>query len=74
MNMANKDKIVVGIIPDVFDPATTSVEEQRERARDFVREFCQPGKPSVINRGDTGFLTDAFREEVYKQSRIAYGK
>ena len=68
------DKIVVGVIPDYFDPATTSLEEQRERARAFVREFCQPGKPSVINRGGTEFLTDAFREEVYKQSRILYSK
>jgi hypothetical protein len=39
-----------------------------------VKEYCQPGKPSVINRGGTEFLTDAFREEVYKQSRILYSK
>ncbi|MBR3397219.1 MAG: methyltransferase [Lachnospiraceae bacterium] len=67
------DQIVVGVIPDIFDPDATTVEEQRERARAFVREYCRPGRPTVINRMGAEFITDAFREEVYKQSRLIYG-
>ncbi len=67
------DKIVIGVIPDRFDPVTTSQEEQRERARAFAKEYCKPGKPSVINSIGVEFLTDTFLEELYKQSRIIYG-
>ena len=63
------DKIVIGVIPDYFDPETTSEDEQRARARDFVDRFVKPGK--VANIGFYGFfaLTPAFSEELYVYSR-----
>lgn len=66
------DKIVIGVIPEQFDPETTSEEEQRRLAREFAEKFCDPKKPSVVNLYGTACLTDAYREELYKQSRIRY--
>ena len=66
------DKIVIGVIPEQFDPETTSEEEQRRLAREFAEKFCDPQKPSVVNLYGTACLTDAYREELYKQSRIRY--
>jgi hypothetical protein len=63
------DKIVLGVNPDPFDPATTSEAEQRALARKFVDKFCKPGKPSYISYYGVGALTNAFREELYKYSR-----
>ncbi len=68
------DKIVIGVIPEQFDPETTSEEEQRRLAREFVEKFCDPKKPSVVNLYGTACFTDAYREELYKQSRIRYSK
>ena len=66
------DKIVIGVIPEQFDPETTSEEDQRRLAREFAEKFCDPQKPSVVNLYGTACLTDAYREELYKQSRIRY--
>ncbi|MDR1909020.1 MAG: hypothetical protein LBQ35_03810 [Spirochaetaceae bacterium] len=63
------DKIVLGVIPDQFDPATTSEADQRAAARKFVDKFCKPGKPSLINYYGAAVLTVPFREELYKYSR-----
>jgi hypothetical protein len=63
------DKIVLGVIPDQFDPATTSEEEQRAAARKFVDKFCKPGKSCLVNYYGAAVLTPAFREELYKYSR-----
>jgi hypothetical protein len=68
------DKMLIGVAPDTFDPATTSEEEQRRMAREYADKFCQPGKPSLLNIYASSVLTPAYREELYKQSRINYGK
>ena len=68
------DKIVIGAMPDEFDPATATEEEQRACARKFAEEYCQPNKPTYLNSYSAGLLTPAFREELYKQSRIQYSK
>lgn len=68
------DKIIIGVAPTMLDPENQSEEEQRAAAREFADKFCKPGKPSVINLNCPAMLTDAFREELYKQSRINYSK
>lgn len=68
------DKIVIGVIPDQFDPETTTEEEQRAYARAFAEKFCNPEKPCAINIMGTLCMTDAYREELYKESRIRFAK
>jgi hypothetical protein len=67
------DRIVIGVVPDQWNPATTPEERQREAAREFVERFCKPGKPSVLNSYGAQVLTPAFREELYRCSRIRLG-
>ena len=63
------DKILIGVIPDSFDPETASEEDQRAAARAYADKFCNPKKPSYLN----GFMTSpVFREELYKRSRENY--
>jgi hypothetical protein len=64
------DKIVLGVVPDQFDPQTTSEEEQRAAARKFAEKFCNPKKPCLVNMYGAAVLTPAFQEELYKESRI----
>ena len=68
------DKILVGVMPEPFDPETTPEEEQRRIAREYADKFCRPEKPSFFNFNGLKYLTPAFREELYKQSRINYSK
>ena len=68
------DKLMVGVMPEMFDPQTTTEEEQRAAAKKFAEQFCHPEKPSMFNISGTPLLTPAFREELYKQSRINYSK
>jgi hypothetical protein len=68
------DKIIVGVMPDMFDIEATSEDEQRARAREYADRFCRPDKPSFFNFLGSKFVTPAFREELYKQSRINYSK
>ena len=68
------DKIVIGVIPDRYDPATTSEEEQKAAAREFADKFCQAGKPSMINHAGRPLITPAFQEALYIQSRKNYSK
>ena len=49
-------------------------EEQRRIAREYVDRCCRPDKPSFYNFYAAHWLTPAFREEMYKQSRINYSK
>jgi hypothetical protein len=65
------DKILIGVIPKALDAAATE-EEQRAAAREYADKFCRPDKPSILNGGFN--LPQAFREELYKQSRINYAK
>ena len=47
-------------------------EEQRRIAREFVHRVNKPGKPSTFNFYASHFLTPAFREELYVESRKIY--
>ena len=69
------DRITIGAIEtDPYDPATASEEEQRAAARRFVEKFSKEGKVAVFSAfyNKPGMLTPAFREELYKASRIRY--
>ncbi len=68
------DKILVGVVPEKFDPENTSEEEQRAIARRYAEKYCNPYKPSYLHRYGAQFLTPAFREELYIQSRKIYSK
>ncbi len=68
------DKLIVAVMPDPFDPAKTTEEEQRTAAKAYAERFCRPDKPSMFNFYASNLLTPAFREELYKQSRINYMK
>ena len=67
------DKFIFGVLaPEV--PATASLEEQRDAARAFVKRYCSdPKRPVLYNNYRAANLTPAYREELYKQSRIAFG-
>lgn len=66
------DQIVLGTIPEQFGP-DTSEKEQRAAARRYVDQYCKPGKPSYVNKYGRTSLFPPFWEELYIQSRIAYG-
>lgn len=68
------DKILIGVIPDIFNPSDTSEEAQREAAKAYVAKFCSPDKPSLFNYYGSGVMTRPFREELYKQSRLLYNR
>jgi len=68
------DQILIGVIPAPFDVENSTEDEQRAAAREFADKFCQPGKPSFLNHSGAMYLTPAFREELYIQSRINYSK
>ena len=68
------DQLLVGVVPEMFDPQTTTEEEQRAAAKKFADQFCRPEKPSMFNISGTSLLTPAYSEELYKQSRINYAK
>lgn len=69
------DKIAIGVINDrPFDPETATEEEQRASAREFAERFCKPGTFCSFSHYNRTQLTDAFREELYKASRIAYSR
>ena len=44
-------------------------EEQRRIAREYAHRVNKPGKPSTYNFYAQHFVTPAFREEVYKETR-----
>lgn len=68
------DKIMIGALPDdVGSLKSVSEEEQRARAREFARKFCDPLKPATLNYGASAFVTPAFLEELYKESRMIFG-
>jgi hypothetical protein len=68
------DKLLVGVMPDPFDPETSTEEQQREVARNYAARFCNPQKPSFLNFNALKVQVPAFREELYRQSRIQYSK
>ncbi|GHV17258.1 hypothetical protein FACS189493_4560 [Spirochaetia bacterium] len=66
------DKIIIAVVPDLFDPATTSEADQRAAARNYVDRFCKPGKPSTLGFYAFPCFTPAFVEEIYEYSRKHY--
>jgi hypothetical protein len=66
------DQLIIGVVPDQFGPDTPE-EDQRAAAREYVRKFCNPKKPSILNLCGAAVLTPAYREELYKASRIKFG-
>ncbi|MBN2038763.1 MAG: methyltransferase [Spirochaetes bacterium] len=68
------DQIMIGVIPEIVNMEALSEEEQRAAARDYANKFCNPDKPSYFNFYGAKMLTPAYREELYKQSRINYSK
>ncbi|MCF0121070.1 MAG: methyltransferase [Oscillospiraceae bacterium] len=68
------DKILIGVVPDPYDVEKATVAEQRAEARKFVEKFCNPEKPCFINAYSGRNFTPAYREELYEQSRIRFGR
>lgn len=66
------DKMLIGVTAEPLSPSS-SEEEQRAKAREYADKFCNPDKPCILNRYSAPPLTPAFREELYKQSRIKFG-
>ena len=67
------DKIIIAVVPEPFDPETTSEEDQRSAARHYVDRFCNPGKPTTLGFYGAMSLTPAFSDEMYEYSRKKYG-
>jgi hypothetical protein len=71
------DQIIIGTLPQRYDVDTASEEEQRAVARAYADKYCRPDKPSYLSMHAAfpkNLLTRAFREELYRQSRINYSK
>lgn len=69
------DQLIVAVLPEQFDPKNTTEEEQRAMARRYAEKYCSPEKPSMwsMYASIAGYLTPAFREELYKETRLRYG-
>ena len=68
------DKLIIGLMPELYDPAQKSEEEQRAAAREYADKFCDPKKPTYFNSYGAAVLTREYREELYKRSRENYSK
>jgi len=71
------DQLIIGVMPEIYDTKTTSEKEQRAMAKAYADKFCNPDKPSFLNMYaffQHDILTEPYREELYKQSRINYAK
>ena len=68
------DQIILSLLPEKFDPQTTSPEQQREYARRFVDRYCIPGKYCTFNNYAMSMLTPDFAEELYIASRKKYAQ
>lgn len=71
------DKILIGITPKgFFDPFNSTEEEQRAAARKFAEKYCNSEKDSMLSIYALmeGYITPAFREEIYIQSRKRYAR
>ena len=68
------DKLLIGVMPDPFDPETSTEEEHREAARRYADRFCNPQKPSYLNLNALKISTPAFWEELYRRSRMNYSR
>ena len=68
------DKIILGVIPDLYDPETKTEEEQRAAAKAYADKYCDPKKPSILNYAGAPLLTPVYREELYMRSRQNYSR
>jgi len=66
------DGMLIGVIPDAFDPATTSDEEQRELAKAYAAKFVDPNKVAILSQYGSSAMTQAFGEALYEASRKIY--
>jgi hypothetical protein len=70
------DRIIIATMPEIYDVNNSTEEEQRAYARAYASKYCRPDKPSSLSLYSMfglSILTKAFREELYRQSRINYG-
>jgi hypothetical protein len=67
-------RICISVVPEQFDPAVTSEEEQRRRGQEFAERFSVPGKMAQLGFYGGPVLTDAFTEGVYIRSREIFGR
>lgn len=63
------DQIIIGVMPEQFDPATLTEKEIRQKAREYVDRFMQPGKPSILSFNGQSVCTPEYLEELYEYSR-----
>ncbi len=71
------DRIIIATMPKIYDVNNSTEEKQRAYARAYANKYCRPDKPSSLSmysmpRGGDNILTNAFRAELYMQSRINY--
>ena len=70
------DQLIIATMPEIYDVDNSTEEEQRAYARAYAKKYCRPEKPSSLSLYSMfglSILTNAFREELYRQSRINYG-
>lgn len=67
------DKIVISMVcNELENPETASEEEMRAAARFFAAKYANAGKPCALSfYSNPAYMNNAFREELYKASRIA---
>ena len=63
------DQIIIGVMPEQFDPAALTEKEIRQKAREYVDRFMQPGKPSILSFNGQSVCTPEYLEELYEYSR-----
>jgi hypothetical protein len=71
------DRLIIATMPEIYDVENSTEEVQRANARAYANKYCRRDKPSSLSmysmpRGGANILTNSFREELYKQSRINY--
>jgi hypothetical protein len=72
------DRLIIGTMPKIYEVDNSTEEEQRAYARAYANQYCRPEKPSSLSMysmpmSGPNLVTNAFREELYKQSRMNYG-
>lgn len=68
------DKILIGVVNKNAPAPEAPEEEQRAAAREFVKRYVKKGVPVSYSAFYNPPMADAFREELYKASRIAYAE
>lgn len=68
------DRIQIGVYPECGDLAALSEEEQRIEAHKFVEKYCRLDRRVMVNMYAVSAFPTAFREQLYKESRMAYAE